>query len=300
MSPSLDISLILIVISIILIILVFPSFPTFRVASESVRRTQGFSSLYGLVLLSLLLSGITVDQGLHHNWLLLGYLFLVFWSFGHGERIEVMGFLIYYALKYFNQPIDIKNKKRVLRRRVLMISIVSGFVLIFGIWLGLVREGRVSSVNFSEILFNLLQQGTAGDVVYVFNCATDLWKNGNALHGLTYIDYLLRLIPGGADTFSAAVVIQDFYLTMGGGLFYAEPMMNFGIIGVIIMNLEFFLVMKLILFKVTKFRAYFWIPIVIEIFRTAWYGRGAWLLACFVEIPIIYFMMKLIKNNSKI
>lgn len=288
------------IIAIILILLVFPSVPTFKVASEELRRTQGLSSLYGLVLLALLLCGLTVDQSFKHKSLVLIYLFIIFWSFGHGERVEVLGFLIFYVLKYINQDSFIAVKKNIVKnkKRIINISILIFIILIAGMWLGLTRESTQSSVSLNKLFFNFIEQGTCGDVVYVFNCATDLWKNGNALHGLTYLDYLFRLVPGASSTFSAPVMIMNFYQTQGGGLFFAEPMMNFGIIGVIVMNIFFFLIMKIIISKVSKYREYFWIPIVIEIFRTAWYGRGSWMLASFIEVPILYFVINVLLKGD--
>lgn len=288
LNISFSISLMLVILSSVIIILVFPSFPTFT-TNLLIRRTQGLSSFYGLVLFSLFLSSLTVDQSYKHKILYIFYAFIIFWSFGHTERVEVLGFLSYVVLKsinYYRAKIDFKAYKR-LRRKFYIIIIL---VLISAMYIGLTRTDRSAHISVSDLFNNFLVQGTAGDVTYIFNCATDLWKNGHAVHGITYIDYILRLIPGFNSMYSSEKMLHAFYPdTMGGQLFYAEAMMNFGIIGTIIMNLEFFIVMKLIVFRKTMFRAYFIIPIIIEVYRTAYYGRASWLLACCVEVPIIYF-----------
>lgn len=281
------------VVGAVLILLVFPSIPTFKVAATGTRRTQGLSSLYGLVLASCLLCGLSIDQSFKHKSIWVIYAFNIFWCFGHAERVEQLGFLSYFVLKFINHydyMSAITKMKKIKNRKWLIIGIVV-VVLAVAMWLGITRDSDSSHVDLATMFFNFLQQGTCGDVVYVFNCATDLWKSGHAVHGLSYLDYLTRLIPGAASPYSAEHLIASKYEVMGGILFFGEPMMNFGIVGVIIMNVEFWVVMKILVNKGTRFRAYIWIPIVIEIFRTAWYGRGAWLMASVIEAPLLYFVI---------
>lgn len=286
------------IISVILVILVFPSIPTFKM-DTALRRTQGLSGLYGFLLIALILASLTIDQSFKHKKMNLIYLFIVFWVFGHAERVEVLGFLSYYAIKTLNYY-DFGNVRRAIARRRKSTIFFGGIVvIILAAWIGMTRMSGITHVSLGLILYNLLVQPTCGDIVYVFNCATDLWKNGNAVHGLTYIDYLLQLIPGSPDTYSSAVTIMKYYTTMGGGLFYTEPMMNFGIIGVILFNIEFCAIMLFILKKVNRYRTFFWIPIVIEVFRTCWYGRAGWILAGFIEVPLLYIIIFSILQKRK-
>lgn len=288
------ITLLLAMTSSILMILVFPSLPTFT-SNLLTRRTQGLSNLYGLVLLALVLDGLTVDQSFNHKILYLFYMFDIFWSFGHAERVEVIGFVSYLILKsinYYKINSDTKTFKRIKHFFYLFILLI----IFIAMYIGLYRINN-SQVTMSEFISNFLTQGTVGDVTYIFNCATDLWKNNNLTHGITYFDYLLRLIPGMHSNYSSEIMLRNLYPeTMGGQLFYAEPMMNFGMIGTIIMNFVFFVVMGFILHKDNRYMCYFYIPIVIEVFRTAYYGRASWLLACLVEIPIIYCLIYILKK----
>jgi hypothetical protein len=284
--------------SVILVILVFPSIPTFKM-DIALRRTQGLSGLYGFLLIALILASLTIDQSFKHKKMNLIYLFIVVWVFGHAERVEVLGFLSYYAIKTLNYY-DFGNVRRTIARAHKRKIFFGGVaVLLLAMWIGMTRMSDISHVNLGLILYNLLVQPTCGDVVYVFNCATDLWKNGNVVHGLTYIDYLLQLIPGSTSAYSPAVVIMKYYTTMGGGLFYTEPMMNFGILGVVFFNIEFCVVMNLILKKSNRYRTFFWIPIVIEVFRTCWYGRSGWILAAFIEVPLLYIIIFSILQKRK-
>lgn len=287
---------ILLALSIFLVFAVFPSFPTFRIDLET-RRTQGISSVYGFLTLALCLAALTIDASRTYKVLILGYVLIVFWIMGHGERVEVFGFIIYLTLKMLNKY-DLQKTHGISTsiKKIAVFGII-GIVALLGTWIGLVRILGMK-VSLSEVIYKLFIQGTCSDVLYVFDCAIDMWKNGNLLHGYTYLDYLLQLIPGAPNTYQSAVVMHSYYFTMGGCLFFAESMMNFGLIGTVIFNIEFFAVMNVLIRKATQLRAYIWVPITIEIFRTAWYGRSGWILAGFIEMPILYFVLYHVSGRS--
>ncbi len=272
--------------AILLIVLVFPSVPTFRL-SLNIRRTQGISGTYGFLLLAFGLAALTIDAGFRCKIFHLGYIFIIFWVLGHGERVEVLGFFVYYMIKVMNR-IDLKTiwKKTAKFKRGMMLVTAAG-VALFCVWLGEYRLGA-SGISLSFVIRKLILQGTCGDVLYIFNCAIDMWKHDILTYGYTYIDYLLQLIPGATLEYSSAVVMRKYYFTMGGGLFFVEPMMNFGMIWTLLSNIEFFYVMRLILRKHKKIKTFMWIPVVIELFRTTWYGRAGYVLAICVEMPLLY------------
>ena len=108
-------SLILLIIALILVILVFPSFPQFVLDVET-RRTQGISGMYGFLLLSLCMASLTIDMSFQYKFFHLGYVFIIFWVLGHAERVEILGFLIYYMIKIINYIEDRgRNIKKILK-----------------------------------------------------------------------------------------------------------------------------------------------------------------------------------------
>lgn len=312
-------AILFIVASITIIILMFPSFPDFQLHLEN-RRTQGVMKNYGWVLTALVLAGITVDKAKTMKKLWIGYFFILFWIFGHSERVEGLGFVIYIALKILNnnaQKETITDNKCVddidtgmhrynnssgIWKRIGIIGIVF-ILLVFLVWLGLYRDSfrtGISDYSLTNILRKLFVQSTAGDVVYVFDCAVHMWKSGNLLHGKTYLAWLLNLIPGAGNELNASEYIRNYYFTMGGALFFTEPMMNFGLIGVFVTNVVFFLWYSFVIKKQTMLRAMIFMPMIIEIFRTAWYGRNGWELASLVEIPLLYIAITLVTNRITI
>lgn len=295
-------TVVFILAAIILVIALFPSVPNFVLSN---RRTQGISGTYGFVVVCLLLTSLTVDTSFEHKQLWVAYVFIVFWFLGHGERVDVLGFVSYFILKLFNRNND-KNEgqrhkdgmKDFLKRFKLYIILF--IFLMFCIWIGVYRTGNGSKFNFFDILQKMFVQATAGDVVYVYECSVDMWMKGNLTHGITYLDWLAQFIPGASTPYMAGVYIRQYYFTMGGGFFFFEPMMNFGMVGVLVTNIVFCCWYWFVTKKPSIIRCMAFIPMVIEVFRTAWYGRGAWILASCIEVPMLYLLIKYFLNNVRV
>lgn len=284
------------IISVVLVLLVFPSFPSLATFSSGTR-ARNEAVPYGLVLLALMICALTFDFAKKRKAYYIVYALISFWILGHGERVEILGFLSYAALKALNAGDSFGIKKDIQRNKKIMIFLGGAAAVILSMWIGLARSGAHSTITPRMMFYNLIVQGTCGDVVYCFNCAIDMWKNGNGLYGYTYLDYLVQLVPGLASDYALPQILIRNYGTMGGALFFSEPMANFGMVGVVVFNVEFCVVMNMILKKATHYRAWIWIPVVTEIFRTCWYGRSGWILAVFVEIPILYFGCKYFLNR---
>jgi hypothetical protein len=294
--------LFLIIAACVLIVLVFPTIPTFTLSQ---RRTQGLSSIYGFAFVVLLLSALTFDMSFEYKFLWFFYVFIAFWFLGHGERVELLGWISYLALKILNRD-DLKykyrNKRNIVKEKLKKYRLfIFAFVfLIICVLIGEYRDSGTYKFSFTDLMRKLFVQATAGDVVYVFDCAVDMWKNGNLLHGITYLDYLFQLIPNGPTTYNISEFMYKNYFEMGGGLFFTEPMANFGLIGVFITNITFCVWYYFATKKSTMLRCMFWIPMVIEVFRTCWYGRDGWILGSFVEVPLLYILCRYFLNKVSI
>lgn len=285
-------AIVFIICALLLIILVFPSMPTLTYASGSRARNENVS--YGLVMIALVLLGICLDSCKNHKWFYGVYSFAIIWIFGHGERVELLGLLSYIALRYLNR-IDyssIKNSIKKHKKRLVYTGVI--LAVIFAAIVGFKRNDSGSTITIKYFLTNLFIQGTAGDTVYDFNCSADMWHTGEGLYGITYIDYLLQLIPGASTSYTPAEILFKEYNTMGGSLFFGEAMMNFGIVGVIIFNVIFMAFFNSFLNSTKHIKGWMWIPVVIEVFRICWYGIDGWILAAFIEVPILYFCSRLV------
>lgn len=278
-------------LSLIITILIFPSMPTFKTTQVN-RFNSGFLPFSGFAGLALFLIGITYDSAKKIKIIYAIDFFVVFWFFGHAERVEALGVVVYILLKYLNQnSLELNNIFQILKRHFKLVILV--FLLIgFLVWIGLTRSsGHSVDISLSYLLNRIFIQSTASDVAYIFNCSIDLWKNGNLFQGETYLSYLSKIIPFIGEFADPEVAIKQYYFTVGGCPFFAEIIMNFGMKGITPMIALFFSLHAFILKKVNKYRAIFWIPILIEIFRTAWYGWTGWFRLSFFIVPIVYILI---------
>lgn len=287
-------------LALIITILIFPSIPTFK-ANLLNRFNSGIIPFSGFAGLTFLLIGITYDSGKRYKIIYFIDAFIIFWFFGHAERVEALGLLLYIFLKYINQnTIGLKNITNILKKNYKLI-LFSFAVIIFLTWLGMTRTNEHNNVvELNEIINKMFIQSTASDVAYIFNCSVELANNGNMMGGSTYLSYLSRIIPFLGDFQSAEEAIKQYYYTVGGCPYFAEAIMNFGMSGVFPIVTIFFIVHSWILRKINCYRAIFWIPIVIEIFRTAWYGWTGWFRLSIFITPIIYILIRKFNMVKKI
>ena len=284
------------------LMMIFLSYPSLPRLSASLSRHDGFidSARYGPIAFFIL--GTTYDTIKKNKSIVIGWIIAIFWVLFHGERVVVFGLLIYVALKYLNNPkFDARTTlKAIFSKQYLKVYIA---VLLFAVLGVYIQWSRVGVQNSEPLWHKLLCQGTCCDVVYVCNCAIDYIKGNSLFYGRTLIWYLIDLIPGtGAITnpMNAGVIISQQYFTVGGGLYFCEPIINFGIIGV----LPYTIVVLLIFNKITEFSykhlPYFWIPITMNVFRMVWYaGLGGWTTSAIYFAPVMYFIIRNINGRMR-
>ena len=93
---------------------------------------------------------------------------------------------------------------------------------------------------------------------------------------------------------SGSLITADF--AMGGGLFFAEPMMNGGMLLCIVQSVVYIAILVWAFNKKNSYHAYVIIPFSILIFRFAWYATCAGLVKMLIYyVPFVYFVSKKIK-----
>lgn len=277
------------------VVLSYPTLPSF---SAALSRNEGIvqSALFvpiAMLVLATTFSNLRKSRILDVIWSL-----TLIWVLFHGERVIVFGLLVYIALKYINnENSDFKNIKSIIFNKKVFIIILAGIGVVFlGLRIQVTRVGRIYVRSISSLISSIVSQGTAGDVVYVFNCATNMWKTGEAMGGSTYWQYITCWIPFMNNEYSPAKILMDKYFSLGGGLFFAEPIMNNGLIGVYIYSAVFILLLVFIFNRASQYRAYFIIPFIILIFRFAWYASLAgWVTLSVYVVPVLYFVVKKFK-----
>lgn len=219
--------------------------------------------------------------------------FVIFWFLSHYERVDIIGLIILLIIILYNQ----KNSK-VKFKNIFMLIIIGLLILFTMNFVGEQRSGN-SEISFTNLVRKVFIQNTACDVAYVFNSAIDYIYTNDLLLGSSYKTYLIKAIPFLNFDESTDLLLQKKYNTAGGDFFLDEPLMNFGVLGVLIYPFVEVLIYYCILKKQTKYRFFLWAFLIMAVFRTTWYGLYYIEKGIIYFIPIMYFILYYIERNGR-
>ncbi|NRS82860.1 hypothetical protein BD780_000085 [Clostridium tetanomorphum] len=217
------------------------------------------------------------------------YLFVCSWFLMHYERVDILGLIIAILLIYV-----VKTSKNIKLSTVLKVGIIVTLIFIILSYVGERRTGNVS-FGISDVLAKLVSQNTASDIGYVYNSSCDFVKNDNLLYGKTYLTYIEGLIPLVDTPYRAGLIIKNLYNTPGGEFILTEPLINFGMLGVIIIPNIYLFIFKIILKKRTVLRYNLYIFLIVTAFRYLWYGFSYIETAVIWFIPLLYLLYKFLR-----
>lgn len=289
-----DISIItMLVISLIVTIFIFPSIPGIRLGKQ--RFNEGILPFSGFEIIPFLFLSMTISALKKNKWIFFVYIFVIGWYIGHGERITALGFIIFLFIIYLSKKNIKFNFLKIIKIGVLLIPIVLVFI-----WIGIKRTGDEYVISIIDLIKKCVIQPTACDVVHTFNCSVEMSKENGLLYGITYLSYIYELIPGLYDPYLTENVIAKSHVTAGGTLIFNEPLINFGIIGIIIFPIVF---MQFIYFllnkKNSKYWCGVWYVIVIMVFRISWYGLNYPITSIVWILPISLAIFSMLDTLGK-
>lgn len=279
-------SLAFVVLAVVITILIFPNFPNLSNlsnAGEGNRFDSGIIPFAGWSIVPFFLLAASLGNAKYLKVKVASIIFVIAWYALRGERVEALGFALFIAVRYcFNS----KNKRAIIKVIILMIFIIPIFISIGSL--------RIGSLDTSprNLLQLIIIQATACDVTYVFNCAVDLFYSGIHLHGITYLSYLVNCVPLLDDPYSFSKVIQQYYYTAGGGLFFAEPIANYGFVFTLLLIISYIVLVTYILSHKGTYTYLVYSVFMISIFRSAWYGMN------YPIVTLIYFIPFAILVNA--
>ena len=183
-------------------------------------------------------------------------------------------------------------------RTYIIVAIIALICIFMMVYMGEKRVGNAQNIGMENILRKTLVQNTASDIGYVFNSSIDYYKNNNLLMGKTYLTYIIELFPFLDSNVRAGHILGELYNTPGGDFILSEPLMNFGVIGVVIFQVLEYSIYTLILSKKNKYRFFLYAFLMMTVFRTTWYGWIYIEKAVVYFIPIIYFITKYLDEYS--
>ena len=164
------------------------------------------------------------------------------------------------------------------------------------VYLGEARANNTNDITLSKVLRKVLVQNTAADVAYVYNSSIDYYMSNNLLLGKSYQEYLIETIPLLDSDIRIDKMLAENYNAPGGQFILSEPLMNFGILGIVVFAImEMFIYYK-ILSKNNRYRFFLYCFLILTVFRTTWYGLVYIEKAIIYFIPIIYFITKFLDS----
>ncbi len=221
------------------------------------------------------------------------YIFSAVWFLSHYERVDILGLIVLVMFLYLRRESINKNWSSFIK--ILIVAIVVFVVMSF---LGDTRTGT-SGLQLSTIFKKILSQNTACDVGYGYHASIDYMHNYPLLYGKTYLRYLVEAIPTlNADTLNPNIILGKYYWLPGGSFILSEPIINFGLIGVIILpNIYMFLVNTLIR-KKSNYRYMAYLFLIATSFRYLWYGINFIETGMLWIIPFVCVLYRFFKRNK--
>lgn len=220
------------------------------------------------------------------------FIFSLGWFLLHGERVDMLGYMIFLFIFIFH-----RYKIKITPKSFLLLATggVSMFLLL--ILVGARRTG--DSFNLIGLVRTLIVQPTACDIAYVFNSSIHFSKTEVLYKGFTYIDNLKGLIPFVPTPNRPEILLNVFYGAPGGEFYLSESIMNYGYLFGVIVSITMFVALSYTLLKYHKRSLYIACAtmfIICALPRIIWYGKHYVYTGLLYFIPAIFILKSLTKK----
>jgi hypothetical protein len=279
------------IVAIVCTLLLFPSLPfNFEVSGARLSAVLPGQAWNHFVIVALI---YMVNDLKYSNLARFTYAFCIFWFLTHYERVDIVGLIVMLFIVLITQKFSHINLKKIFKITAITIALIVLLNLI-----GDIRGNAAYNFSIGDALENLIVQNTASDLGYVFNVSIEYYKNNPPLLGSSYITYIIKLLPFMSNNSTVASILNATYGTPGGEYILSEPLMNFGIKGIIIFTFAEFSIYKYLLKKPTKARFIIYLLLICSAFRTSWYGIYYIERALVLFIPFLYIVVGILNSKS--
>ena len=174
------------------------------------------------------------------------------------------------------------------KKMIIMTGILC--VAIFFIMTAIANVRVNKEVTFNSFIRSIFVHSTVSDIAYTYNAAIQYNIEHENLYGKTYKSYLIEAIPLLKSDTDVEKILLDEYATVGGNYLLGEPVINFGIIGVVIFKIvELYIIYNLAKHKY-KINYFWYLFLIATIFRSIWYGLSYIELGMLYMVPIFYII----------
>lgn len=284
-------SILFILLAVAITLLIFPSLPSFSSFGSGNRYDMGILSFSGWSIVPFFLLSTAIGNAKNRMAGVIASAFVIVWYAFHGERVETLGFIVLLSVKYYAGNSE---------RRGAMLRLIAAAAIIIPVFLAIGRLRTGSSfLDIGELLRSVAIQPTACDVTYVFNCAVDLYYRGIQLDGGTYLSYLVNCVPLLKDPYAFASVIDQYYFTPGGCLFFSEAIANFGFLFSLVFSLAYLLLISAVISRGDTWSYLVYCALMICVFRLAWYGLNYPITTIVYFVPFALISSRLLENQHR-
>lgn len=267
-----NIGILLCLLAIICSIIAFPTLPfTFNSANRFNALLPGNAWNHVVIICLIFLLGNLKNN----KFVKFTFLFCAFWFLSHYERVDMIGIIVLLVFIYFSKHEIKLNFTKYIKYFVGIIILFIGMS-----YIGATRGG--TSIN--SLTKSLFTQSTACDIAYVYNISIDYSQNYGLVHGNSYKQYIVELIPFISYNKSITNLLKSKYIFPGGEYLLSAVVMNFGIYFIPLFTLiEDYVIVKIIKSKKLYFTLIY-LFILTASFRINWYGL------IYIETGLVYII----------
>lgn len=224
------------------------------------------------------------------------YAFVTLWFLLNGERADITG-LVLGLICYYLMNSGKKISKPMIKKVFLAFVTVLLIVLLLNLIVA-VRQGN-SSISIVSLINGIIITPTTADVGYLYNISIDYFEKFGGLKGAIFKTNVLSAIPLYEPYGFSSIISSANYPNPGGEPLLAEPIMDFGFSGLILISIFDFALFRLVVQFKNNFFKYEYITLLCLIPRIVWYGRNYAYTSILIFVPLMFLMNKFISKGFK-
>ncbi|WP_404810803.1 hypothetical protein [Companilactobacillus jidongensis] len=190
------------------------------------------------------------------------------------------------------------RQKKVFSKRNIIVAVVGLLSIILLNTIGYLRiNGQVPNVALA--LKSVITTPTLSDVAYLCNASIDYVSRFSFTNGKILLSNIVSVIPFISTNGDFGSFISSVYSNPGGEPLIGEPLMDFGFIGIPIIAIFDFLILRLAVQFKNNFFRYEYMVLLFTVPRIVWYGRSFVYTSIIFFVPFMYLTTSLLKRVTK-
>lgn len=217
------------------------------------------------------------------------YIFVICWFLLNGERADITGLVLGLFIYFLG-----RDKKYISKlSRLKKISIIFGLIVFLLLLNALISIREGSSISLLQDIKTLIVTPTLSDVSYIFNTVIDYSKRFSKLNGSIFLENIYSIIPLYNNDFFGTLM-SSLYPHPGGEPWLAQPLLDWGKVGLIFAPFIDLLLLKMITLRNNSFFKLEYLAFLCLIPRAVWYGRSYTFTTLIFFVPFMYLINKII------